>query len=388
MKVFLGAALAAVVTVCLPGLAAAQEAERAVLKALLSGDTGNVEVTEEFARAVPEAQLDGLLETLQAQIGPVEEIELEGGSGILRSATYQVPVKITLDPAGRIAGLRLGAPEPLVADLRAAVAGLAGLGAEVSWLVTREGEVLAAGGAAHPLAVGSAFKLGILSVLARDVRAGKTDWDRVLRLGESHRSLPSGRLQDFPDEAPVTLHTAALLMIAESDNTATDLLLDLLGRDTVAEELEIAPEALLSTREFFALKSDPAAAQAWLDAEPQDRPAIAAEAALMPPDPAAAAARSVPGIEWYLPLERLCALLLPMAELPMLQLNPGPAYGLGPAAYKGGSEPGVLNFTVALRDAEERPLCAGLTVNDPGVIDEKAATGAFRALLRRALAQP
>uniref|UniRef100_A0A2A3JTW5 Uncharacterized protein n=1 Tax=Alloyangia mangrovi TaxID=1779329 RepID=A0A2A3JTW5_9RHOB len=110
MKVFFGAALAAVVTVCLPGPAAAQEAERAVLKALLSGDTRNVEVTEEFARAVPEAQLDGLLETLRAQIGPVEEIELEGGSGILRSATYQVPVKITLDPAGRIAGLRLGAP--------------------------------------------------------------------------------------------------------------------------------------------------------------------------------------------------------------------------------------------------------------------------------------
>ena len=389
MKVFLGAALAAAATfLCLPGVAAGQDAERAVLKALLSGDTGDVEVTEDFARAVPKAQLDGLLETLRAQVGPVEQIELVDGSGTLRSATYQVPVKITLDPEGRIAGLRLGAPEPLVADLRAAVAGLEGLGAEVSWLVIREGEVLAAGGASHPLAVGSAFKLGILSVLARDVRAGKTDWDRVLRLGDGHRSLPSGRLQDFPEEAPVTLHTAALLMIAESDNTATDLLLDLLGRDTVAEELGIAPEAMLSTREFFALKSDPAAARAWLDAEPEDRSGIAAEAASTPPDPAGAAAHSVPGIEWYLPLEQLCALLLPMADLPMLQLNPGPAYGLGPAAYKGGSEPGVLNFTVALRDAEERPLCAALTVNDPGVIDEQAATGAFRALLRRALAHP
>ncbi|WP_226626868.1 serine hydrolase [Alloyangia pacifica] len=388
MRVFLGAALAVVILASQPLAARAQDAERAVLEALLSGETSDIEVTEAFAQAVPRAQFDGLLESLRAQIGPVEEIDLDGGSGMLRSARFRVPVRIVLDGEKRIAGLRFGAPEPLVADLRAAVSGLAELGEDVSWLVTREGEVLAAGGASHPLAVGSAFKLGILSVLDRDVRAGKTDWDRVLRLGDVHRSLPSGRLQDFPEESPITLHTAALLMIAESDNTATDLLLDLLGRDVVAEELEIAPGDLLSTREFFALKSDPAAAQAWRDADPEQRPVIAAEAAVQPLDPAAASGHAVPGIEWHVSLDRLCALIAPMAQLPMLQLNPGPAYGLGSVAYKGGSEPGVLNFTAALPDAEGRPICAALTVNDPGVIDEQAAIGAFRALLQRALAQP
>lgn len=388
MKAFWGGALSAVVMTCMTGPVAAQQAERTVLEALLAGERADYEVTEEFARAVPEEQLAGLLETLRAQIGPIEEITLEDGAGTLRSASYQVPVRIVLDAEGRLAGLRFGTPEPLVADLRAAVDGLQALGTEVSWLVTRGDEVLAAGDAAHPLAVASAFKLGILSVLVRDVRSGKTDWDRVLRIGEGHRSLPSGRLQDFPEEAPVTLHTAALLMIAESDNTATDLLLDLLGRDTVAEELGIAPENMLSTREFFALKADPAAAQAWRDAAPELRPAIAAEAAVQPPDPAAASGQSVPGMEWYVSLERLCELILPMSGLPILELNPGPAYGLGPAAYKGGSEPGVLNFTVAMQDAEDRPVCAALTINDPGPIDEAAATGAFRALLRRALGQP
>nr|WP_240989293.1 serine hydrolase [Salipiger mangrovisoli] len=373
---------------CLASPSSAQETDRAVLEALLSGGGKGLEVTEDFAKAVPQAQLEGLVETLIAQIGPVEEIELEDGTGTVRSAGYQVPVRIALDAEGRLAGLRFGTPEPLVADLRTAVAALADLGAEVSWLVTREDAVLAAGGAAHPLAVGSAFKLGILSVLAREVRAGKTDWDRVLRLGEAHRSLPGGRLQDFPDAAPVTLHTAALLMIAESDNTATDLLLDLLGREIVAEELGIAPEVMLSTRELFALKSDPAAAHAWLDADPKERPAIAAAAALQPPDPVLASGMWLPGIEWYVPLDRLCALILPIADLPMLQLNPGPAHGLGPVAYKGGSEPGVLNFTVVLRDAEDRAVCAALTVNSPGRIDEQAATGAFRALLRRVVAQP
>lgn len=378
----------AIISAILAGAAAAQQAERAVLESLLAQGSEAVPVTEEFAQAVPGAQLDGLLETLIAQTGPVEEIELEAGKGVLRSATYEVPVRVVLDAQGRLAGLRFGAPEPLVADLRAAVAGIEQLGEEVSWLVMRGDDVLASGAAAHPLAVGSAFKLGILSVLAREVRSGKTDWDRVLRLEESHRSLPSGRLQDFPADAPLTLHTAALLMIAESDNTATDLLLDLLGREIVAEELQIAPDQMLSTREFFALKADPAAAMAWLNADPAGRPGIAEAAAVQPPDLAGASGPAVPGVEWYLPLERLCTLLLPMADLPMLQVNPGPAYGLGPAAYKGGSEPGVLNFTVVLPDAQDRPLCAAMTVNDPGTIDELAAMGAFRALLDRALAHP
>ncbi|WP_353474020.1 serine hydrolase [Salipiger sp. H15] len=274
------------------------------------------------------------------------------------------------------------------ADFGDTLAGLGALGDEVSWLVTRGDEELTSMAASHPMAVNSAFKLGILSVLAREVKSGRTDWDRVLRLGEAQRSLPSGRLQDFPDEAPVTLHTAALLMIAESDNTATDLLLDLLGREAVAEELGVTPDAMLSTREFFALRADPAIRQAWLDALPEDRPAIAAEAAALPPDPAAATGPAVPGVDWYVPLDRLCALILPVADLPMLQINPGPAEGMGPAAYKGGSEPGVLNFTVALSDAQDRPLCVALTVNDPGAIDEQAATAAFRALLARAMAQP
>ncbi|TGD67441.1 hypothetical protein EYC08_01910 [Tabrizicola sp. WMC-M-20] len=81
--------------------------------------------------------------------------------------------------------------------------------------------------------------------------AGQRDWADVVRLDSHHISLPSGLMQDWPVGSSVTLHTAALLMIAESDNTATDLLIDLLGRDRIAARLGLATQDLLTTREIL-----------------------------------------------------------------------------------------------------------------------------------------
>ncbi|TGD44549.1 hypothetical protein EEB11_02875 [Pseudotabrizicola sediminis] len=81
--------------------------------------------------------------------------------------------------------------------------------------------------------------------------AGQRDWADVVRLDSHNTSLPSGLMQDWPVGSSVTLHTATLLMIAESDNTATDLLIDLLGRDRIAARLGLATQDLLTTREFL-----------------------------------------------------------------------------------------------------------------------------------------
>ena len=49
--------------------------------------------------------------------------------------------------------------------------------------------------------------------------------------------------QDWPKGAPVTLHTLATLMISISDNTATDQLIAIVGRDAIAEELRASGHA-------------------------------------------------------------------------------------------------------------------------------------------------
>jgi hypothetical protein len=100
----------------------------------------------------------------------------------------------------------------------------------------------------------------------------------------------------------------------------------------------------------------------------------------------------VPGVEWTLPLDRLCALGAPLAELPLMQVNPGPVMP-DPAlwqriAYKGGSEPGVLNVTALMRDLRGRDWCVALTVNDGAEIPLPEAMADFGAFLRALTALP
>ena len=95
----------------------------------------------------------------------------------------------------------------------------------------------------------------------------------------SGRSLPSGMLHNWPEGAPVTLHTLASLMISISDNTATDILLGLVGRENVERMMGrigiAAPERnrpFLATREIFALKTAPEAEQrAFIEADEAGR---------------------------------------------------------------------------------------------------------------------
>src|SRR3546814_4509780 len=93
-----------------------------------------------------------------------------------------------------------------------AIARLTGSGPQ--WIASRDPD--------RQMATGSSFKLYILAELARAVEAGDRRWSDVIPL--SHKSF-SGRLLAYPANAPMTLHSLATAMIAESDNSAADTLL-------------------------------------------------------------------------------------------------------------------------------------------------------------------
>jgi beta-lactamase class A len=110
-------------------------------------------------------------------------------------------------------------------------------------------------------AVGSSFKLFILGTLADDVNADRRQLDNVMRLRADLVGPPHSEMADWPVDSPVTLQTLALKMITISDNTATDHLLYLLGREKVERQMrhmigEHAAwnEPLLSTREMTMLR--------------------------------------------------------------------------------------------------------------------------------------
>jgi len=110
-------------------------------------------------------------------------------------------------------------------------------------------------------AIGSSFKLFILGTLASEVNEDRRGLSNVMRLRSDLTGPPHSEMAEWPVESPVTLHTLALKMIWQSDNTATDHLHFLLGRKRIERQMKIMGNRnaawnvpLLSTREMTMLR--------------------------------------------------------------------------------------------------------------------------------------
>lgn len=370
------------------GLAMAEDGtgetpEIAALKAVLAdGPLDENLFAASFLAALPKAQLEEVTAGVKAAIGPVTAVTARGGQDYLvETATHEMESKIALDGEGRIAGLLFGPPISKNADIGALIGEMGAMAPDAAVLVMADGAVLHAVNADAPLAVGSAFKLGVLKALNEQIGAGRHSWDEVVTLAEADRSLPSGILQGWPEGMPMTLASLASLMISISDNTATDVLMRIVGRDAVEAALGIAPA--LTTRELFVLKADRDAVARYVAGDVDEKRAVLAEIAAHPlPDPSALTPHDV-GAEWYVPAERLCELIEAVAALPPMQINPGVAARADwqDIAFKGGSEIGVLNLTTRVTGKDGTRYCVVASWNDTKAIDETRATGAYASLL-------
>jgi beta-lactamase class A len=129
-------------------------------------------------------------------------------------------------------------------------------------------------------AVGSSFKLFILGELIEEVNEGRRRPDDSMLLRADRIGPPASELAAWPIGSPITLHTLALKMISISDNTATDHLLYLLGREQVEARMQAMGHGaaqlnrpLLSTREMTMLrdKAEKMPGRAYQKLNEQDR---------------------------------------------------------------------------------------------------------------------
>ncbi|HTN73942.1 MAG TPA: serine hydrolase [Pirellulaceae bacterium] len=111
------------------------------------------------------------------------------------------------------------------------------------------------------LAVGSSFKLFILGRLIDDVNTGRRRLSDTMVLQRTLHGPPQSEMASWPVGSPVALHTLALKMIWISDNTATDHLHFLLGRERIEQQMQAMGHGdpsvnrpLLSTREMTILR--------------------------------------------------------------------------------------------------------------------------------------
>jgi sulfur carrier protein ThiS len=378
------AALLGLLVVLMTGPALAGEAEIAAIRAVLApGPVDAGLFTAEFLKAVPPDKLQAATEPLKTLIGPVVAVEARGGQTYaVETATHEMITDIVLDAGGKIAGLLFHAPVQKTASLADLLTQMAAAAPQSAYVVLKDGKPIAASNADMALAVGSAFKLGVLKALKDEIDSGMRQWSDVVSLKAEDMSLPSGFLQTWPVGAPLTLHTLATLMISISDNTAADTLLKLVGRDKVETALGIAPAP--TTRELFILKANHELLSRYVAADAEGARLVLAEADALPlPDVSQILTPFTPGAEWQVSPQRLCALMGEVAGLDVTQVNPGvvPKSDWASVSFKGGSEVGVLSLVTEAKAKDGATYCVAAIWNGPQALDESKAEAAYAGVM-------
>ncbi|THJ67058.1 hypothetical protein E8P82_06345 [Arthrobacter echini] len=359
----------------------------------LAADDGpdEEEATERFApeflAEVPADELAATFDQLRA-LGPfVLETYQEHGPGaqgdLTGAAGQEYLLSISLDGEERIAALLISGltPIPELSSIEDAPGALSEAGGRSAFLlaeVSEDGSTcrpVVEDGADQLLPIGSIFKLYVLGALVQAIDDGDLTWDEELTLTEDLKSLPSGTLQNEPAGTQVTVREAAEAMIAISDNTATDLLIDAVGRAAVERAVEAmghgAPEVtmpFLTTREMFQLSYDPDLFEEWqsvtgedpVNADPEVSAAQRELVESLPEwdlgiDPERAASVSwTAGLDWFATTQDLCAAHLYLQRIAdtdagapvtdILGMNPGlsTSEGIEQVAFKGGSATGEI----------------------------------------------
>ncbi|NJK40932.1 MAG: serine hydrolase [Acaryochloridaceae cyanobacterium SU_2_1] len=339
-----------------------------------------------FLAQVSAPQLQDIIADLKKQLGPYQGVQAQGDRYIILFAKGLVPTQLVMSQKGLIAGLIFQAPQARLQTPMDLTASFKALPGKVSLLVLEDGAPQIALNATEPLGVGSAFKLAVLAALKSEVVAQKQTWETILTLKSEWSSLPSGVLQSWPAGSVLTLSSLAALMISQSDNTATDHLIYLLGKPAL-EAISPRNQPFLTTREAFILKNpDNQDLRArYLAADLETRRRLLTEVAPLPEVSVLEGGLISPEIEWFFTTEELCSLIAQVADLPAMRINPGVAnlQDWNQVAFKGGSEPGVLNLTSWLVAKNGKQYCVSATWNQNQPLAEAEFLALYNGLLKQ-----
>jgi beta-lactamase class A len=343
--------------------------------------------TPEFLAAIPIEQVRTIITQVSQDLGTFQSVQPDGEGFAIQFSGGMVPAQIALTQEGKISGLFFSAPIPKVTSLEDAIAPFKTLPGKVS-LIVLEGQTIRA--SLNPtlnLGVGSAFKLAVLNTLKTQITQKKLTWATIVPLQANYKSLPSGTLQTWPDGTALTVQTLAALMISASDNTATDHLIHLIGRENIEA---IAPQntPFLMTRELFQLKaeSNKTSLENYRKGTIEQKRSILKKLAPQPL-PKVSELSTEPkalDVEWFFTPGQLCQLMDRVSDLPLMSINPGVARSQDwqKITFKGGSEVGVINLTTGLTAKNGKQYCIAATWNSDRPVDETKFVSLYSGLLQ------
>lgn len=340
----------------------------------LTAEEYDVRFTEEFRNQVPyENGFQSVLDQFRPG-GPFTVVSRSGegvrGVAVIEGADGTTArIVADIDDQARFAALTIKPVAPTLEDPPETVSEAFSRLGEIGTFRGLAGEVVDGQCVAieevlstEPAPLGSVFKLYVLAALGEAVESGSISWDDDIVIRDELKSIPTGELQDRAAGETVSVLEAAELMISISDNTATDHLIDLVGRENVesvmADYGHTTPQLnipLLNTRELTALKIGPAEGLRiqWLDGDEATRRAILEQISDITPADLPVQEWVDPVdpdlLEWFASPEDQCTLAIRLSELAdsvpeigdILSINPGVPGAWESIWFKGGSEPGL-----------------------------------------------
>ncbi|XVQ88006.1 serine hydrolase [Microbispora siamensis] len=368
-----------------------------------------------FLTQVPPAQVNEALNSLGGlRLESLTQVTPTSLSGVVTTAQGRLQLSMSVDGDGRIDTLLFGLEQREAPRSRAELdKRLRALAPRVGFLAA---EVRGDGGCrpvhtvapTTPRPLGSMFKLYVLGATAEQVKKGRLSWDTPLTIRPELKSLPSGTLQDRPDNSTVPVREAAKLMISISDNTGADLLIDKVGRARVEAQAgrwsghAALNRPFLTTRELFLLKCAdyPRLAKKYLSLDRSGRYRYLATTVGRTPLTEVKPwnkPRDVDRLEWFATPGDVCRAFSGLSALntpPLSEVMSANDAGLGLDAkawptvwFKGGSEPGVLAMGFLARDAGGRTYVVTALTSDPRTaLDETSAAPELLALVRGSFA--
>jgi Beta-lactamase enzyme family len=346
------------------------------LERVLVGPTLKAEwFAESFLIGIPLTKVAQVLASVQTEFGPYQSIQPFGENFHAIYERGKQLVKIKLNDLGQINYLLLK-PVAVALAPEEAIEILKSFPGQTNLLILEEDRPIASYNSDLPLAVASSFKLAVLTALQEKIENGDLSWNDVIELRPEDKSF-GGFLVNWFDGAVLTVESLAALMISVSENTATDTLMHLLGREAIIP-YESRNKPLLTTREAFVLKSpiNEDLLQRYRNGNLSDRLVVLDEVALAPP-PDPKLFTNTPtalDVEFFYTPQELCDLMSKVADLPLMIINPGISGSKSweRVAFKGGSEPGVLNVTLLLKSKEGKTYRVSATWNNASAALDEA----------------
>lgn len=251
-------------------------------------------------------------------------IDYGAGSATLRLRTSygaRQDIELETDDAGMVDRFEVINHPPEIKSWADVDDVLSATGARYSYRVSRivDGrcEQVAGTNTAESLPLASIFKLYVLYAVAEEVRAGALSWDEELVITEATKAVGSSGFDELPPGAKVPVRDLAEKMIANSDNMATDMLINRVGTEAVERALADAghhdPASMTpfpTMRELFSVGwGRPDVREQWKHASREGRAEMLRDAKARPyePDPERSHSPASPyGAEWYGSAEDIC----------------------------------------------------------------------------------